>query len=107
MGVTQFEGFRQNVIVNFKSPEQIEEHKKNFIKDFDNLQLAEKRNQLKQYILLIDNANELNTLKTLLLEYYNAYNNSVHNVKEYVFGTTIMRLLYILNLPDEAIQVND
>lgn len=76
--------------------------------DFENITLDKKRNNLKEYILLIDGkADELTTLKSYLVEYYKTYNNSVHHVKEFVFGTQIMRLLYLLNLPDEAVKVNE
>lgn len=108
LGVVQFERLRQNTINRFKSAEEIEDYKKQFVSDFTNMRLDEMRDNLKQYIMLIDGKpDEFSTLKSLLVEYYKTYNNSVHHVSEFVFGTPIMRLLYLLNLPDEAIKVNE
>ena len=108
LGVTQFERLRQNAINHFKSAEEIDDYKKQFVSDFGNMRLDEMRNNLKQYIMLIDGKpDEFSTLKSLLVEYYKTYNNSVHHVSEFVFGTQIMRLIYLLNLPDEAIKVNE
>lgn len=107
LGVTQFERLRQNAITYYKNPEEIEEQKKHFVEDFENKRLDEKRDSLKQFLLLVDgSADDLNLLKSKLVEYYSTYNNSVHHVKDFVFGTQVMRLLYLLNLPDEALKVN-
>ncbi|XP_055309558.1 pentatricopeptide repeat-containing protein 2, mitochondrial-like [Sitodiplosis mosellana] len=106
LGVTQFERHRQNAHADYIIPEQIEEYKQRFVKEFENMRLDEMRNNLKQYILLIDGKpDEFNTLKSLLTDYYKTYNNSVHHVSDFVFGTPIMRLLYFLNLPDEAVKL--
>lgn len=106
LGVTHFEQLRKKTINYYKSAEEIAEHKNQLIKDFEIVRLDAKRDILKTYIPLIDGkADELNTLKTMLVEYYKIYNNSVHYVKDFVFGTQVMRLLYLLNLSDEAIKV--
>lgn len=108
LGVTQFERLRENAINFCGKSEDIVEYKMKLLKDFENLALDKKRNNLKEYIFLIDGkADELATLKSYLADYYKTYNSSVHNVKEFVYGTQIMRLLYILNLPDEAVKVNE
>lgn len=107
LGVIQFENYRQNILNNFKSPKEIEVYKKNSINEFANLKLDEQRDKLKEFIFLIDNREEdFKALKLFLMQYHNAYNNNVHNVKEFVFGTQIMRVFYILNLPDEAVRVS-
>lgn len=68
--------------------------------------MNEKRDFLKEYILMIDeNSDDLKTLRSLLLQYQDAYDHNVHNVKEFCFGTQIMRMFYLLNLPDEAVKV--
>lgn len=70
------------------------------------MRLDEKRDKLKEFIFLMEGTDEdLRALKSLLVDYHNAYNNNVHYVKEFVFGTQIMRLFYILNLPDVAVEV--
>lgn len=105
LGVTQIEGVRQNVHSKFKNPEDIESYKKKFIESFPELLLDEKRNYLKEYIMLVDKSPEdLKTLKSILLQYQDSYNHSVHSVKEFCFGTQIMRIFYLLNLPDDAVQ---
>lgn len=108
LGVTQFERLRENAFNYCGKPEDIVKYKKELLNDFENITLDKKRNNLKEYILLIDGKpDELAALKSYLVEYYKTYNNSVHHVKEFVFGTQIMRLLYLLNLPDEAVKVNE
>lgn len=52
-----------------------------------------------------DKGDDFRALKSFLVDYHNSYNNNVHYVKEFVFGTQIMRLFYILNLPDVAVKV--
>ena len=106
LGVTQMESYRKNIINQFESPETIDSYKKEFIENFPNLLLIEKRNNLKEYILLMDkNPDDLKALKSMLLQYTNAYNSSVHNVRDFCFGTEIMRMFYLLNLPDDAVKV--
>lgn len=71
-----------------------------------NLKLHEQRNSLKKFIYIMNNnENDLKNLKDLLVKYYNSYNNNVHFVKEFTFATQIMRLFYVLNLPDKAVEV--
>lgn len=68
--------------------------------------LYEQRDYLKNLILIIDNkAEDLQLLKEALLSYRKAFNSQVHNVKDFCFGTPIMRLFYLLNLPDDAMRV--
>lgn len=108
LGVTRFERLREDTIATFQSPEQVEEYKKQFVTNFGDMRLDEMRDNLKKYIMLIDGKpDELNTLKSLLVNYYKTYNSSVHHVSEFVFGTPVMRLLYHFNLPDEAVKVNE
>lgn len=81
-------------------------HKKRFVDNFSDLMLNEKRDHLKEYILLLDKSpDDLKTLKSLLIQYHEIYFNVAHNVKDFCFGTQIMRMFYLLNLPDEAIKV--
>lgn len=102
----QIEQLQKNTRQNFQKDNEIEFYLKWFDNNFPKLSLNEKRDNLKQYILLIDGKpDELEKLKSYLMEYQNTYNNSVHHVREFVFGTPIMRLLYLWNLPDEAIKV--
>lgn len=102
------EGVRQRIHDLFQSPERIESIKKNFVESFPNLLLDEKRNSLKEYIMLIDkDSADLATLKSILIQYQDAYNHSVHSVKEFCFGTQIMRMFYLLNLPDDAVKVRN
>lgn len=106
LGVTQIESVRQKIRNQFKGPEEIETGKRNFIESFPNLLLDEKRNNLKEYIMLIDkNPEDFETLRSILIQYQDSYNHSVHSVKEFCFGTQIMRLFYLLNLPDDAVKV--
>lgn len=105
LGVTQFQQLRKNAKTYFKNNEEIEEHKAHFLRNFNDLRLDDQRNNLKQYMLLIDDKSDLENLKKMLQLYQESFNNCVHHVKEFVFGTQIMRLLYILNLPDEAVEV--
>lgn len=68
--------------------------------------IDEKRNKLKEFILLTNcQPNDLMVLKKCLADYHEDYNKSVHNVTDFCFGTQVMRLFYILNLPEEAINV--
>lgn len=108
LGVTQVERVRQKIHSQFESPEQIESSKKNFVESFPNLLLNDKRNNLKEYMMLITkNPDDLMQLKSILIQYQDSYNHSVHNVKEFCFGTQIMRLFYLLNLPDDAVKVTE
>lgn len=73
----------------------------------NNYRLYEQRDHLKNFILIIDNkAEDLQNLKEALSSYQKAFNSQVHNVKDFCFGTPIMRLFYLLNLPDDAIRVS-
>lgn len=72
----------------------------------NNYKLYELRDNLKNFILIIDNkAEDLQHLKEALLSYQKAYHSQVHNVNDYCFGTPIMRLFYLLDLPDDALRV--
>lgn len=106
LGVTQIENIRQRVLNLYKSPEDVDLYKKNFIESFSALLLNEKRDKLKDFILLLDGSHDLESLESILVQYQDAYNHSVHNVKDYCFGTQIMRMFYLLNLPDDAVKVN-
>lgn len=56
--------------------------------------------------MLIDkNPDDLATLKSILIQYQDSFNHSVHSVKDFCFGTQIMRIFYLLNLPDDAVKV--
>lgn len=82
-------------------------YKKNFVTDFNDLVLDEKRNHLKKYIVLFDKTtDDVKTLKSLLIKYHDIYYSQTHNIKEFCFGTQIMRMFYLLNMPDEAVKVN-
>lgn len=106
LGVIQIESVRQKIRHKFGSPEDIEASKKNFVDRFPNLLLNEKRDFLKEYIMLIDKSpDDLQALKSILVQYQDAYNHSVHSVKDFVFGTQIMRIFYLFNLPDDAVKV--
>lgn len=84
----------------------IEQFKENLLVDFKDLKVHQQRNNLKKFMFLVNNNEvDLNNLKALLLEYYSSYSSNVHFVKEFVFATEIMRLFYILNLPDKAVEV--
>lgn len=104
--MTQIEGLRQNAKNKFKDDSEIENYKAWFTGNFSKLLLDEKRDHLKEFILLLDGkSDELKTLKSLLAEYQETYNSNVHHVKEFIFATQIMRMFYLLNLPDEAVKV--
>lgn len=106
LGVTQIEKLRQNAQNNFKNDSEIENYKKWFTGNFSKLLLDEKRDNLKEFILLLDGQpDELRTLKSLLMEYQETYNSNVHHVKEFIFATQIMRMFYLLNKPDDAVEV--
>lgn len=84
----------------------MDEWKQQIYENFENFTLAEQRDILKQYIYIINaETDELKILKSCLIQYYEAYNNKMHSVSEFVFGTEIMRLLYLFNRPNEAIEV--
>lgn len=107
LGLTNFEQLRQKAFDEFKNPADIEEYKKNFPEIFPNLLLDEKRDNLKKFIFLADSkSDDLEAIKSALLEYQNTYNNIVHYVKDFCFGTQIMRLFYLLDLPDDAVKVH-
>lgn len=104
--MTQVERVRQRIQDQFQSPEQMESSKKDFVESFPNLLLDQKRNHLKEYIMMInENPDDLATLKSILIQYQDSFNHSVHSVKDFCFGTQIMRIFYLLNLPDDAVKV--
>lgn len=104
--MTQVENIRQTILNRFEGPKDVDSYKQKFIENFPNLLLDEKRDNLKEYIMLIDkNSDDLKTLKSILLQYQDAYDHSIHNVKEFHFGAQIMRMFYLLNLPDDAVKV--
>lgn len=106
LGVTQIESLRRRVLHQFDGPAAVDLHKKNFVANFTGLMLEEKRDKLKEYIVLIDRtSDDLKSLKSLLIQYYDAYYNVAHNVNDFCFATQIMRMLYLLNIPDEAVKV--
>lgn len=92
----------------FQDSEQIETAKKKIVEKFPNLLLKEQRMSLKKYIMLIDtNPDDLLTLKSLLIQYQDSYDLSMDQGEEFCFGTQIMRLFYLLNLPDDAVKVTE
>lgn len=106
LGIVHFEAKREDAQQKFRNPNELEIHKQMFVKNFANYQLSDKRDELKEYIFLMEGKeDEFTTLKSLLLDYTYLYNNSDHRVKKFEFGTPIMRLLYLLNLPDQVIKV--
>lgn len=110
LGVYHFENLRKQAIEKFTSPASIDQYKQNIISNFNNMSVDVQRNSIKEYIYLSDGkTEELTTLKTFLIEYTNNYSNRdltlYKNVKDFIFGTQILRLLYFFNLPDQAIKV--
>lgn len=95
-----------------KQNEDINLHKMDLIESFPNRSIKEKTDQLYEYILLTDSArDDLNMLKSLLVQYQNDIvavapsTDDTHNWTEFHVGTSIMRMFYLLNFPDAAIEV--
>lgn len=98
-----------------KRNEDIESHKLNLIQSFPNLAAKEKADQLYDYLLLMDSTDEdLNVLKSILVQYQNDMiaasptnesDNDAQNGTEFHVGTSIMRILSLLNFPDAALEV--
>lgn len=106
LGILQIQNLRQKALEQYANGDSIAVYKQNIINDFSRLRLDIKRDEIKNFILLMDcTPEEISTLKMLLLDYQNVYNNTVHYVKQFGFGTQIMRICYIFNKPDAALNV--
>lgn len=106
LGILQIQSLRQKASEQYENADSIAVYKQKIGDDFSELRLDVKRDEIKNFILLMDcTPEEISTLKALLLDYQNVYNNTVHHVKQFVFGTQIMRICYICNKPDVALNV--
>lgn len=108
LGITHFENLRHEAQNSFETAEDIQQYKISIGQFFTELPLNQKRDELKKFIVLIDNNDndhELVVLKELLLAYNTEYHSTTHKVKAFSFGAPIMRHFYWRNSPDLAIQV--
>lgn len=103
LGITQFESLRAEA--DRECTDKIEF--KSFLeKNFDGMFLSDKRNNLKQFVQLMDGSvNDFQLFKTCLTKFQWEYNNTQHNLSPFSFGTSVMRLMHWLNQPDAAILV--
>lgn len=95
-----------------KQNDDIDLYKMNLIKKFPDRSIKEKTDQLYEYVLLTDlNRDDLNMLKSVLVQYQNNIvaaaprDDDVQSWTEFHVGTSVMRLFYLLNYPDAAIEV--
>lgn len=106
LGILQIQNLRQKAAEQYENGDSIAVYKQKITNDFSALRLDIKRDEIKNFILLMDcTPEEISTLKTLLHDYQNVYNNTVHHVKQFGFGTQIMRICHIFNKPDAALSV--
>lgn len=107
LGVVQFQQLRKKEQNEFKNNEEVTAYKQKVIQDFDEMFLCDKRDSLKKIIHLMDgDTEEITPLKSFLVKYHHDYHNTIHHVNQYCFGAGIMRMLYLHNLPDVAMQVS-
>lgn len=73
---------------------------------FDNLELYEQREKLKIFIYSTEFCpQDLEVLIQLLIKYEHSYNQEMHQLTEFFFGTEIMRTCHLLDEPDIALKV--
>lgn len=114
LGVDSIKRMRQQIFGRFEKRNDVNSHKRNLIKNFSNSSLDKRSDHLKELILLLDkNPDDLNMLKSILVQYQNTTttstnnNNDVNNNQqtEFCFGTSLMRMFYLLDFPDGAVEV--
>lgn len=103
LGVDNIRQMRKEVLDRFKTRKNVELHKINLVKSFPNLSIEEKRDQLKEFILIFDlNGDDYSNLKSMLVQHQEA--GAVSGSTD-DFGTSIMRMFFLLNCLDGAIEV--
>lgn len=110
LGIIHFENLRLEAQNSFEKTEDIVQYKSSIGQFFMDLPLNQKRDELKKFIVLIDNNDndhELVVLKEILQAYNTEYHSIAHKVKSFTFGAPIMRLFYWRNSPDLALQVTN
>lgn len=117
LGIDGMKRMRQQIFDRFKKRNDVNAHKTNLIENFANSSLHDQRDHLKQLILLMDKKpDDLNTLKSILVQYPSAAINTTDNSSannddtsqrqsEFCFGTSIMKMFHMLDIPDVAIEV--
>lgn len=105
IGIVDFEKERSATREKIQNTSDLNAYKEFVPTKFPTLKLDEKRDELKTFLMAIDgDSNELKTLKTMMRDYNIEYNSKVHSVSPYCFGTPIMRLFYIIDSPDLALE---